>query len=146
MIPSIGDYFGRDDEKFEELRTRFFNARVPTVLPAAIACPSTTANVIAAVERAKELGQPIGVRAGGHLFPCCSLLEGGLLIDVKHLNSSIDYDSVTKVISFGPGSVSSSQRRAPKLVAFSRSDTRRPLLLVASYFVEVRAGFVVAGV
>ncbi|KIW79754.1 hypothetical protein Z517_06368 [Fonsecaea pedrosoi CBS 271.37] len=100
------EHIGRDHSQYEELRTRYFNARVPAAMPAAISCPSTTADVIKAVKQAAALGQPIGVRAGGHLFPCCSLLEGGLLIDVKHLNSSIDYDTNTKIISFGPGRIS----------------------------------------
>jgi FAD/FMN-containing dehydrogenase len=50
--------------------------------------------------------QNVGVRSGGHLFPACSFLQDGVLINARSLNSSIDYDETTKVFCFGLGCLS----------------------------------------
>ncbi|KAF9872122.1 hypothetical protein CkaCkLH20_10459 [Colletotrichum karsti] len=88
---------------YDELRRRFFNGRVPNIRPAEIVLPKTTAEVVTAVKRAREHGWKIGVRSGGHLFTCNSLLEDGLLIDTRDLNPDIDFDARTKIASISPG-------------------------------------------
>ncbi|KAH9215446.1 hypothetical protein DL95DRAFT_500403 [Leptodontidium sp. 2 PMI_412] len=93
----------RSSEGYEELRRRYFNARVPDVKPVEIWSPSTTADVVAAVKSANKKGLKVGVRSGGHLFPCLSLVQNGILIDTKNLNKNFDYDQATKMISFSPG-------------------------------------------
>lgn len=98
--------FARGSEGYEERRTRFFNARRPSAAPAEIACPTTTADVVVAIERANARGWKVGVRSGGHLFTCSSLQQDGLLIDTSLLNRSIDYDSNSQTISFGPATLS----------------------------------------
>ncbi|KAI8670200.1 FAD-binding PCMH-type domain-containing protein [Fusarium keratoplasticum] len=90
-------------EGYEQLRRKFFNERVPDIHPTEIVSPTTTAEVVAAVNRAREHGWKIGVRSGGHLFFCNALLEGGLLIDTRNLNREIEYDAATKIAAISPG-------------------------------------------
>jgi hypothetical protein len=86
-------------EAYEQMRTRCFNGRVPDRKRAEIVVPKTTAEVADALKRAKRLGLKVGVQSGGHHFPCGSLKDGGLLLDLKDLNRNFEYDSVTKFIS-----------------------------------------------
>lgn len=55
------------------------------------------------MKRAKNCSMKVGVRSGGHLFSCASLVENGLLIDTKNLNKDFVFDPQTKIISFSPG-------------------------------------------
>jgi FAD/FMN-containing dehydrogenase len=91
---------------YEQLRTRYFNGRVSSARPAEIHLPTSTAEVVQAINKAKAKGLKVGVRSGGHLFPACSLLEGGMLIDTRNLNRNTEYDINTKQLSFGPGNTS----------------------------------------
>lgn len=93
----------RGSEGYDQLRRRFFNERVPDIHPAEIASPTTTAEVVVAIKRAREHGWKVGVRSGGHLFFCSALLEGGLLIDTRNLNRDIEYDAATKIATVSPG-------------------------------------------
>ncbi|KAH7109499.1 hypothetical protein B0J13DRAFT_578931 [Dactylonectria estremocensis] len=97
------DTLTRGSEGYDQLRRKFFNDRVPDIHPAEIASPTTTAEVVAAVKRAREQGWNVGVRSGGHLFFCNALLEGGLLIDTRNLNQDIEYDAATKIATVSPG-------------------------------------------
>lgn len=92
-----------DSEGYEQLRKRYFNARVPDIKPSEIYLPSTTAEVAVIIKKAKQNRTKVGVRSGGHLFPCFSLVENGCLIDTKTLNKHIEYDPATKIVSFSPG-------------------------------------------
>jgi len=96
----------RGSAGYEELRTRYFNVRIPAHLPAEIVCAGSTADVVGAVERAARQGRKLGVRSGGHLLPGCSLVQDGTLVDAKALNASIEYDEATQVLAFGPGCLS----------------------------------------
>lgn len=86
--------------RYEELRTRFFSSRIPNAYPAKIFTPRTTAEVQEIVTEARVTGRKVGVRSGGHLFPCASLIDNGILIDTIHLNKTIDYDPQTRQVSF----------------------------------------------
>jgi FAD/FMN-containing dehydrogenase len=96
----------RDEAGYEELRTRYFNARLPECYPAEITSPKSTRDVVRIMREASARKQNVGVRSGGHLFPACSLLQDGILINARSLNSSIDYDETTKVLCFGLGCLS----------------------------------------
>lgn len=87
---------------YEKLRTRYFNDRLPNALPACIATPTTTKEVSELIANVKAKGGRVGVRSGGHLFPACSLVDGGLLIDTAKLNQDIEYNPITKIVAFGP--------------------------------------------
>ncbi|KAJ4129626.1 hypothetical protein NW754_003908 [Fusarium falciforme] len=102
-MATVPDTLSKTSEGYDQLRRRFFNGRVPEVHPTEIVSPATTAEVVAAVKRAKERGWKIGVRSGGHLFFCTALLEGGLLIDTRNLNQEIEYDAATKIAAISPG-------------------------------------------
>ncbi|OCL12642.1 FAD-binding domain-containing protein [Glonium stellatum] len=94
--------FSSESREFERLRTRYFNGRVPPTTPAIICCPKSTAEVVAEILVANNRGTKAGVRSGGHLFPCTSLVQDGLLIDTCELNRTIEYNPKTRVVSFGP--------------------------------------------
>lgn len=90
-------------EGYDAARRRFFNSRVPDVSPAEIHLPTTTGEVAAIMKDAKARNLKVGVRSGGHLFFCSSLVEGGLLIDTSKLNKDVEYDAKTRIASFSPG-------------------------------------------
>ncbi|EEU38448.1 uncharacterized protein NECHADRAFT_88594 [Fusarium vanettenii 77-13-4] len=102
-MATLPSTLSQTSEGYDQLRRKFFNQRVPDIHPTEIASPTTTAEVVAAVKRAREHGWKIGVRSGGHLFFCSALLDGGLLIDTRNLNQDIEYDPATKVASISPG-------------------------------------------
>jgi len=94
---------GPGNAQYEELRTRFFSSRVPNAYPARIFTPKTTFDVQQIIDEAKSKGHKVGVRSGGHLFPCASLIDQGILIDTIDLNNTIGYDPQTRQVSFPPG-------------------------------------------
>lgn len=102
-MSSVPNTLSQGSEGYDQLRRKFFNTRVPDVHPTEIASPTTTAEVVAAVKRAREHNWKIGVRSGGHLFFCNALLEGGLLIDTRNLNRDIEYDPATNIAAVSPG-------------------------------------------
>ncbi|KAF3386549.1 hypothetical protein F1880_001409 [Penicillium rolfsii] len=104
--------------EYETLRTRFFHARVPQMKPAVIYNPQSTPEVVQIIKEACTSNSKVGVRSGGHLFPCCSLIEGGVLIDTSHLNQGIKYDSLTHLVEFPPGA--QSKELADTLTAVGR--------------------------
>lgn len=114
-------------EGYERIRTRCFNGRIPKSNPAEIVVPTTTADVVQAIQRANSLGLNVGVRSGGHHFPCSSLKDGGLLLDLKNLNKAFEYDPRTKMISFSPGhtvmDVSTSLRPYNRFFPYGHSRT-----------------------
>ncbi|KAH7344396.1 hypothetical protein BKA66DRAFT_434134 [Pyrenochaeta sp. MPI-SDFR-AT-0127] len=87
---------------YETLRARYFNGRLPTHKPVEIATPTCTDDVKNLIISAKARGLKVGVRSGGHLFPACSLIENGMLIDTCNLNRSIGYNTTTKCAALGP--------------------------------------------
>ncbi|OJJ39736.1 hypothetical protein ASPWEDRAFT_25537 [Aspergillus wentii DTO 134E9] len=99
---SLPEVISNGSIKYEELRTRFFNSRIPDTKPAEIYCPKTTPEVAAIIQQAKKRRLKVGVRSGGLLFPCTSLIPDGVLADTLHLNAGIEYDSQTQLVSFPP--------------------------------------------
>ncbi|KAH7074017.1 hypothetical protein BKA63DRAFT_543977 [Paraphoma chrysanthemicola] len=91
-MSTTGEKITPGSSDYEAARSRFFNTR-----------PTTTAEVAAIMKNASTADLKVGVRSGGHLFVCASLVEDGLLIDTSKLNKTIVYDSVTKVVAFSPG-------------------------------------------
>lgn len=89
--------------EYEALRTRFFNARVPNTKPAKIFTLRTTFNVAEIIKQARADNSNICVQSGGHLFPCSSLVQGGVLINTCHFNQGIEYDHQTQLVSFPLG-------------------------------------------
>lgn len=104
--------------EYETLRTRYFHARVPNTKPARIHTPRTTLDVAEITKQACSNNWKVGVRSGGHLFPCCSLVQDGILIDTCFLNQGVDYDRQTQLVSFPPGA--RSKELAEALTAVGR--------------------------
>ncbi|MBD8062529.1 FAD-binding oxidoreductase [Oceanitalea stevensii] len=82
-----------DADGFAELTAREFAALGDP--PAAVAQVSTTADVVAAVRGARDVGLSVAVRSGGHSYAHHSAGPGGLVLDVRGLDSvSIDPDAL----------------------------------------------------
>ncbi|KAK0662708.1 Inactive tetrahydrocannabinolic acid synthase [Lasiodiplodia hormozganensis] len=97
---------------YEPLRTRFFNARLPTTQPLEIVFPRTTAAAASCIRAARARNLHVGVRSGGHNFAAPALVAGGVLLDTLHLNADeFSYDRRTQLVSFGPGATAA--RLAP---------------------------------
>ena len=80
-----GEVLGREHPGFDEAR-RVFNGMIDR-RPALIARCTTTADVVAAVELARERGLVVAVRCGGHSVAGLSTRDDGLLIDLGGLKS-----------------------------------------------------------
>lgn len=82
-----------DADGFAELTAREFAARDDP--PVAVAQVRTTAEVAAAVRAAREDGLAVAVRSGGHSYAAHSAGPGGLVLDVRALDTvSIDPDAL----------------------------------------------------
>lgn len=78
----------RGEDGYEERRrAAVWHTRTPDRFPGAIAMPSTSAGVAAAVGYARERGLRIGIRSGGHHAGALGLHDGGLLLDLSLLTS-----------------------------------------------------------
>ncbi|HSO02691.1 MAG TPA: FAD-binding oxidoreductase, partial [Gaiellaceae bacterium] len=82
-----GDVFLPGDAGWEEGRT-LFNAMVDR-RPAAIARVADVADVAVCVRWARDTGSELAIRSGGHSVAGASLNDGGLVIDVRGLDSIV---------------------------------------------------------
>jgi len=99
MAPSL---LGRGTAGFEEARVdRVFNRRLTDRQPAAVARPTTEAEVVDAVRLARERGWQVSVRSGGHSWAQWSVREEALLIDLGGLRE-ICYDEASGIVSASP--------------------------------------------
>ncbi|HET9660273.1 MAG TPA: FAD-binding oxidoreductase [Thermomicrobiales bacterium] len=88
------------DPDFDEAR-KIYNGMIDRH-PAAIAMCEDAADVIAAVNFARDAGVLVSVRSGGHSAPGLCLCDGGLVIDVSHLDG-IRVDPDARTVRVGPG-------------------------------------------
>jgi FAD/FMN-containing dehydrogenase len=72
--------------------------------PALVVRPTGTADVVAAVEAAREHGLPISVRGGGHHIAGTALVDGGLTLDMSSLRG-VDVDPVARTATAQAGCV-----------------------------------------
>lgn len=80
-----GDLLQRGDEGYDEART-VWNAMIDKQ-PKAIARCAGAADVITAVEFARDLNLPLAVKGGGHNVAGNALCDGGLVIDLSQMNA-----------------------------------------------------------
>ena len=88
-----GALIGAHDPRYDDAR-ELFNSMIET-RPALIAQCASAADVAAAIAFARDAGLEIAVRAGGHSVAGTSSVEGGIVIDVRPLDS-IAIDPKTK--------------------------------------------------
>ncbi|WP_158843776.1 FAD-binding oxidoreductase [Saccharothrix deserti] len=95
-----GSVLTRDDEGFEAARA-LFNIAVETS-PAVIAQCTTTEDVGQALAFARDSGLPVAVRGGGHSVAGASLVQDGLVLDLRRMDSvTVDPDARTAVVGGG---------------------------------------------
>ena len=73
--------------------------------PAIIVQAASAMDVAHAVLFARDYDLRIAVRSGGHSFSGYSVIDGGIVIDLRNLNS-VEIDPVKKVAKVGPGATS----------------------------------------
>jgi FAD/FMN-containing dehydrogenase len=128
---SVADMISRSDTTLDELRFRLggavyepgtpeyadtctlFNSMIERS-PALVARCAAPDDVAAAVAFARERGLEIAVRAGGHSVAGLSLVDGGLVIDVRGM-SDIKVDPERRVARVGAGATWAELDRATHL-------------------------------
>jgi FAD/FMN-containing dehydrogenase len=95
-----GELIQRSDERYDEARKLWngmFDRR-----PALIARCAGTADVMGAVNFARDNGLHVAVRGGGHSFPGHSVCDGGLVIDLSPMKA-IRVDPAARTARAQPG-------------------------------------------
>ncbi|MFC5730910.1 MULTISPECIES: FAD-binding oxidoreductase [Nocardioides] len=90
-----GDVFTPHDPGYEDVRSPY-NAMHPGT-PALVVRPTGTADVIGAVNFARENGLLVAVRGGGHSVAGLSSVDGGLLLDLARMNG-VDVDPEARTV------------------------------------------------
>jgi FAD/FMN-containing dehydrogenase len=89
-----------DDPAYEDARA-VFNSAIET-RPAVIAQCGNTADVQEALAFARRTGLPVAVRSGGHSVAGASLVQDGLVLDMRRMNAvSISPDARSAVVAGG---------------------------------------------
>ena len=81
-----------------------FNAMHASRPDEVVSC-STTDDVVAAINRAREANLRVAVRGGGHSIAGLSAIEGGMLIDLAPMNG-VEVDAERKRAKVGGGALS----------------------------------------
>jgi hypothetical protein len=98
--------------EYEEACT-LFNSMIER-RPAAVARCSGPQDVVAALRFARERGLEVAVRAGGHSVAGLSLVDDGLVIDVREM-AGVEVDAERRVARVGAGATWSDVDRATQL-------------------------------
>lgn len=93
----------RGEDGYEEARrAAVWNARTPERFPDLIVQAEGEEDLLSAIRLARAEGMKIGIRSGGHSWAGNHLRDGGMLLDVSHLDAmTIDAEAMTA--SVGPG-------------------------------------------
>ena len=94
-IPGFGgDVLTQGDAGYDDARA-VFNAMIDRS-PALIAVCASTDDVVAAVKHARDQGLPVSIYGGGHGVTGASVVDGGLMIDMRGMKGiAVDADART---------------------------------------------------
>ena len=95
-----GAVFREGDAGYDEART-VWNAMVDRK-PALVVRPTGAADVMHAVDYARENGLPLSVKGGGHNIAGTAVCDGGLMIDLSGMNE-VRVDPEARTARVGPG-------------------------------------------
>ena len=118
------------DPGFEDARV-LFNTMI-TTQPAAIAQVAAPAEVATAIRFARDHQIPLAVRSGGHSVAGHSLVENGLVIDMRQM-ASIAVDPVKRTVRVGGGATWGPVDRATQAHGLSTTGGRVTTTGVAGY-------------
>jgi FAD/FMN-containing dehydrogenase len=104
-----GDLILPTDKNYSEA-TKIFNSMIDRH-PAIIAQCNNVEDIIQAIRFARENGLEISVRGGGHGVSGKALTEGGLVIDLRRMNS-VHVDSNLRTVKVAGGATMSHMDRA----------------------------------
>ncbi|WP_331235734.1 FAD-binding oxidoreductase [Natronorarus salvus] len=90
-----GELIGPEDEGYDDVRA-VWNGMIDR-RPAVIVRPTGTADVVAAVEFARESDLEIAVHGGGHNVAGLSTVDGGVVIDLSEMNGVVVDPSARRV-------------------------------------------------
>ncbi|MEV6285637.1 FAD-binding oxidoreductase [Kribbella sp. NPDC051770] len=116
-----GRVLGPGDPEYDAART-VFNGMVDR-FPQLITQPSTADDVAAAIRHGVDAGLEIAVRSGGHSRQGNSTTEGGLVIDLRRMNS-ISVDPVARTARVGGGATWSQLGRAAQEYGLAANASR----------------------
>src|SRR5215216_8178799 len=95
-----GPVFRPDDVGYDDART-IFNSMIDK-RPAYIAQCADAEDVVSALAFGRQRGLPISVRSGGHSVAGNSLVEDGLVVDMRNMSAvSVDPDAGTATVGGG---------------------------------------------
>lgn len=97
-----GDVLTAESEGYDDAR-KVWNADIDR-RPAAIARCKTVDDVRAALAFGRKQGLRIAVRSGGHSFPGHSIVDDGLVIDLRQMNG-VNLDAAARRVVVGGGAV-----------------------------------------
>jgi FAD/FMN-containing dehydrogenase len=125
-----GAFLEPADPGFEDARV-LFNAMIAT-RPAAIAQVADVADIIAAIRFARDHGIRLAVRSGGHSVAGHSLVEDGLVIDMRRM-ASIDVNPAARTVRVGGGAAWGPVDRATQAHGLATTGGRVTTTGVAGY-------------
>lgn len=95
-----GEQIAEDDSRYDEARA-VFNAMIDR-RPALIARCTSADDVALAIAYARDEGLPLAVRAGGHSVAGMSLVDGGVVVDVRPM-AAVTVDARRRIARCGAG-------------------------------------------
>jgi FAD/FMN-containing dehydrogenase len=88
-----------DDQAYHALRSTYTTRHSPAL----VLLPRTAHEVVAALEHARSTGLAISVRSGGHGLSGRSSNDGGVVVDLSHLDEVTIVDRSSRLVRVGAG-------------------------------------------